>query len=64
MVVFSSYHNQVQTDFYLRWSQQLGVIPTYGSEFHGKTKPSITLGSIDCQEQAEEICYALQKARR
>ena len=64
MEVFSSYHNQVQTDFYLRWSQQLGVIPTYGSDFHGKTKPSITLGSIDCQEQAEEICYALQKARR
>ena len=43
----SSYHSHEQVDFYIDKAQELGVIFTCGSDFHGKTKPSIKMGEFD-----------------
>lgn len=57
--VYSSYHSSEQIEFYSRQSEKYGLIKTLGSDFHGKTKPSIQLGSVDCQDSEEKIYQAL-----
>jgi predicted metal-dependent phosphoesterase TrpH len=43
--VFSSYHSHSQIQYYLDYAQKRNLIVTCGSDFHGKTKPSIEIGS-------------------
>lgn len=57
--VYSSYHSPEQIEFYSRQSEEYGLIKTLGSDFHGKTKPSIKLGSVACQNSEEKIYQAL-----
>ncbi len=45
--VFSSYHDNRQTQFYLDYAQQHNLLLSCGSDFHGKTKPAIKIGSTD-----------------
>ena len=61
MEVYSSYHSQAQMDFYARQAEKHGLIKTIGSDFHGKTKPSIELGGVDCQNSEEELYQSLIK---
>ncbi|WP_040197396.1 PHP domain-containing protein [Candidatus Soleaferrea massiliensis] len=49
--VFSSYHTQQQTAFYFEQASKHHLEMTCGSDFHGKTKPKILPGSIDCPER-------------
>lgn len=49
--VYSSYHDSETVRFYERAADELGLIKTVGSDFHGKTKPSIKLGSICMPEE-------------
>lgn len=58
--VFSSYHSTKQVDYYLKWAKDHNVLPTIGSDFHGKTKPSIKLGALQNEEQ-EAIYTHLKK---
>lgn len=44
--VYSSYHNSETVRFYEAAADDLGLIKTVGSDFHGKTKPSIKLGCM------------------
>lgn len=44
--VFTSYHDPEQTAHYLRLAEELGLVPTAGSDFHGKIKPHIPFGAI------------------
>ncbi len=44
--VYSSYHNPSLTDSYQRLAEELELIPTAGSDFHGKIKPHIPFGSV------------------
>ena len=37
-----------------------GVASWYGSDFHGKTKPAIALGSVDCEGRETEISTDLK----
>lgn len=46
--VYSSYHNERQTAFYKDFAINNNCITTCGSDFHGKTKPSISIGGISC----------------
>lgn len=61
--VFSNYHTSEQTAFYLAQAQMRGILKTCGSDFHGKTKPTIQLGGIVC-DCADEIAGALTKCIR
>jgi len=56
---YSSYHNEDDTKFFLEQAQRLNLIVTVGSDFHGKVKPAIEMGSIACDE--EKIKEGLRK---
>ncbi|WP_238881934.1 PHP domain-containing protein [Clostridium sp. YIM B02551] len=61
MEVYSSYHNKEQTEYYKESVLKNNLISTCGSDFHGKTKPSIKLGSTECENSEEEIIEGLRK---
>ena len=52
---YSSYHSSEQTQFYLQLAKDYHKICTAGSDFHGKTKPSIQMGSVSPKEHADAI---------
>lgn len=45
--VFTSYHNDEQTKYYLELANELDLVPTTGSDFHGYYKPHVQLGVIE-----------------
>jgi len=45
---FSSYHAPIVSDFYYQKAFDNKLIITCGSDYHGKTKPSIRIGSHNC----------------
>lgn len=52
---YSSYHHPGQTAYYCNLADRLGMIKTMGSDFHGKTKPSVFLGASDGEEYESEL---------
>lgn len=52
---FSSYHTREDARFYCSLAREHGKGVTCGSDFHGKTKPAVALGSVDCMGLEEEI---------
>jgi predicted metal-dependent phosphoesterase TrpH len=44
--VFTSYHKPEQTRFYAEAAKELDLVPTPGSDFHGRIKPHVTFGLI------------------
>ena len=42
--VFSSYHSREESEFFLDYAKQNKLFISCGSDFHGKTKPSIQIG--------------------
>lgn len=58
--VYSSYHTEQQIEFYQQYANDHGLLMTCGSDFHGKTKPKIKLGSCDCQQQEQELLRKLK----
>jgi hypothetical protein len=52
---YSSYHSPPQSAYYARAARALGLLVTLGSDFHGKTKPKVRLGQVDCQEDLAEL---------
>jgi len=57
--VYSTYHSQEQIEFYEIQAEKYGLIKTLGSDFHGKTKPSIKLGGVQCENSENEIYQEL-----
>lgn len=55
MEVYSSYHSQEQIKFYSKQAEKYNLIKTLGSDFHGKTKPSIKLGDVNCENSEDDI---------
>ena len=53
--VFSSYHSEQQTQFYYDLAKSHGLYMTYGSDFHGKTKPAVHIGMCSMEEK-ENTC--------
>jgi len=51
--VFSSYHDDCRTAFFSEQAEKYQLLKTIGSDFHGKIKPSIKLGAINCPEEAD-----------
>lgn len=50
---YSSYHTPEQIEFYRNYAKEHHLCITAGSDFHGKTKPSIHLGEMECVEPQE-----------
>jgi predicted metal-dependent phosphoesterase TrpH len=44
--VYTTYHDPEQVSCYLGLAQEFGLVPTAGSDFHGKIKPHISFGAI------------------
>ena len=53
--VFSSYHNTEQTAFYMKQALENDLFVTCGSDYHGKTKPSIRIGQHGCTLPDDEL---------
>lgn len=62
--VYCSYHDAEATRFYREIAEKYGVIKTMGSDFHGKNKPAIRLGSVGCDEQDELYERIAQEIRQ
>ena len=58
--VYSSYHSNHQTEFYKNKARELNVAMTCGSDFHGKIKPRIKIGSVSCEGKEAEIINDLR----
>lgn len=50
---YSSYHSEEVNRYFYKKAQELGILYTCGSDFHGKTKPSIVLGGNGCPTPQE-----------
>lgn len=50
---FSSYHDEKTNAYFYQKAKALHVLFTCGSDFHGKTKPSIFLGENGCVDPRE-----------
>lgn len=50
--VYSSYHDAATVAYYKAQAEAYNLLKTLGSDFHGKTKPAVQLGGIDCPEEA------------
>lgn len=59
MEVYSSYHSPAQIEFYSKQAEKYNLIKTLGSDFHGKTKPSIKLGDVNCENSEDKIYNSL-----
>lgn len=53
--VYSSYHTPDERAYYKELSDRYSVIKTMGSDFHGKTKPSVYLGKTYGDEEEEPL---------
>lgn len=60
--VYSSYHNIHQVLFYKKFALKHNLLITCGSDFHGKTKPDIHIGSSDCENNEDSIIAALKRS--
>lgn len=60
--VYSSYHSKEQVSFYREFALKHNLLLTCGSDFHGKTKPSIFIGDTDCEKNEEIIISELKKS--
>lgn len=50
---YSSYHTPEQVEFYRNYAEKHKLSISAGSDFHGKTKPNIHLGEMQCDYPAE-----------
>ncbi len=59
---YSSYHSKEINDYFYNKAKELNILYTCGSDFHGKTKPAISLGENNCvyPQQIEEFLKANQ----
>lgn len=57
----SSYHDAATRSFYLKKAKEMGLFYTAGSDFHGRTKPSISLGVKEAEGKEEEILSELSR---
>ena len=54
-------HSKEQVEFYKNFALKHNLFLTCGSDFHGKTKPSISIGGTDCEDNEENIIASLRK---
>lgn len=65
--VYSSYHSAKQQEFYKSYALKHGYLMTYGTDFHGATKPTISLGCVVsdvCKKRMIQSLENLAKTRQ
>ncbi len=60
--VYTSYHDSEQTRFYKEIAEELDLVATAGSDFHGRIKPHIRFGSLDKGDYS--MVESLRRRRR
>lgn len=60
--VYSSYHSRIDTEYFNKAAQANRLLVTCGSDFHGKTKPSIRLCGHRAGESTDKIVKDLKNA--
>ncbi len=60
--VFTSYHDDKASHYYLNVAKKLTLIPTAGSDFHGRIKPHVAFGSV--RALGPELISVLKSCRR
>jgi len=60
--VYTSYHDSEQTNFYKETAEELDLVVTAGSDFHGRIKPHIRFGSLDKGDYS--MVESLRRRRR
>lgn len=53
--VYSNYHEQKHIEYYKEFAIKNNLMITCGSDFHGKTKPNIQMGSYGLNENGDPI---------
>ena len=59
--VYSPYHKNEQVESYKKIADELDLVATAGSDFHGRVKPHVTFGSL--KEGTYRMVEALKKRR-
>ncbi len=59
---YSNYHFPEQIEYYRNFAAKHGLLITCGSDFHGKTKPNITLGEYHLDRDGKPILNAFLAA--
>jgi len=59
--VYSPYHKNEQVESYKKMADELDLVATAGSDFHGRVKPHVTFGSL--KEGTYRMVEALKKRR-
>jgi len=59
--VFTSYHDDKACHYYLNLARKLTLIPTAGSDFHGRIKPNVAFGSV--RAVGPELISVLESCR-
>ena len=44
--VYTFYHKPEQIQYYLKIAEKIDLVPTVGSDFHGRIKPHISIGEL------------------
>jgi predicted metal-dependent phosphoesterase TrpH len=60
--VFTSYHDEKASHYYLNLAKKLNLIPSAGSDFHGRIKPHVAFGSV--RAVGPELISVLKSCRR
>jgi predicted metal-dependent phosphoesterase TrpH len=60
--VYSSYHEPGQVQYYRVLADELDLVATAGSDFHGRIKPQVVFGQL--KEGTYDMVEALKKRRR
>jgi predicted metal-dependent phosphoesterase TrpH len=58
---FCSYHDESAARYFLDAGHRHGLLITCGSDFHGKTKPSVHLGEMGCTLLSQEMEEGLHR---
>ena len=53
--VFCSYHDKQAAEYFYKKALQYSLIITCGSDYHGKTKPSVKLGKTGCPHNLQDM---------
>ena len=59
--VYSSYHDERMRSFYHEFAKSHGLLMTVGSDYHGKTKPNISIGGGICHGQGEMLYRLIER---
>lgn len=57
---FSSYHSEETVEYFYAKAKEHNLLVTCGSDYHGKTKPAISIGQNKCTIDPQEIADQLK----